>query len=125
MSVRAHELELGADRHLVAECPAAATQRNVPVEPVVAAIDRRLELEAEPDGAEWVLDWAEDDSTQLQRAGDAFDRELGGHRYRLAVDGDHIGCHANFGVTLGVEEVRREEMAGQGAVANVNVADRS
>src|SRR5689334_9199252 len=125
MSVRADELEHGADRHLVAERPAAAAQRYVPVEPVVAAVDGRVELQTKAGGAEWVLDWSGEHSAQLHRAGDPLDRKLRDRRYRLVVDVDHIGCHANFGVMLGVKEVRGEKVAGQGVVANIDVAHGS
>src|SRR3954447_1542954 len=111
--LRLGELELDVELDVVGQGEPALGQRRVPVEAELGPVDHGLEREAELGVAGDVLVRALDRAGAGDLLGVALDRQV-------AVDGDVVPvtreaqrAELDLGVALGVEEVRRLEVAGQ------------
>src|SRR5205807_8020725 len=98
----------------VAEVVAAALVRRVPRDAELVAVDRGSERKPELLAAKRVdARRRRETALQLDGPGDALDRQLSGSGDRSVVgDCEAVGAEGDLRVLLGVDEVRRVELAG-------------
>src|SRR3954447_5344347 len=113
IGLRLRELELDAELDVVGQGEPALGQRRVPVEAELRAVDDGLEREAELRVAERILGRALDRAGAGDRLGLALDRQVALDGDVVAVLGELERRELDLRVLLGVEEVRRLQVAGE------------
>src|SRR4051812_28965677 len=117
------ELQVDDDRDLVREGRLAARKRVVPAHAELGAVDLRLSLEAEAGAAKRIVERVGDDAGDLDGLGVALDRDLAVDLELVAVALDALGLEAELRVALGIEEVRRLQMALEVRVLDLHAGD--
>src|SRR5205814_220515 len=107
------QLQVRGELDLILERVAARRKRRIPVEAECRAVDRRLELETDPGTAVRVGNGAADRSAQLDRLRLSPERQRTADRQRVAFATQLVCLEAKLGKALRVEELGREQMAGQ------------
>src|SRR3954454_12494181 len=113
IGLRLRELELDGQLDVVGQGEPALGQRRVPVEAELRAVDDRLKREADLRVARDVLVRPLDRAGAGDLLGVALDRQVALDGEGVAVTRELERRERDLGVALGVEEVRRLQVAGQ------------